>query len=131
MTDHEALEWIKNHFLPDGTTKQDLAMEVAIAAIEARMGINQDAVMDAASYLKERERMLLWNWTNFKNGPWRGEMSNLEINEPDKAVEMVSKWSEEHPEYTKTNGEKFEEMFPGQNKFCIPSEWWNAPYRGK
>lgn len=68
--------------------------------------------MDAVKYLKERKRMCN-SYNNMCDGCGFGKVpkcNNTEEDNPEKAVEIVEKWSSEHP--MKTRQSEFLKMFP-------------------
>lgn len=68
--------------------------------------------MDAVKYLKERERMCN-SYNNMCDGCGFGKVpkcNRTEEDNPEKAVEIVEKWSAEHP--MKTRQSEFLKMFP-------------------
>lgn len=68
--------------------------------------------MDAVKYLKERNRMCD-SYNNMCDGCGFGKVpkcNRTEDDNPEKAVEIVEKWSAEHP--IKTRQSEFLKMFP-------------------
>lgn len=68
--------------------------------------------MDAVKYLKERNRMCD-SYNNMCDGCGFGKVpkcNRTEDDNPEKAVEIVEKWSKEHP--MKTRQSEFLKMFP-------------------
>lgn len=68
--------------------------------------------MDAVKYLKERKRMCD-SYNNMCDGCGFGKVpkcNHTEEDNPEKAVEIVEKWSAEHP--MKTRQSEFLKMFP-------------------
>ena len=68
--------------------------------------------MDAVKYLKERNRMCD-SYNNMCDGCGFGKVpkgNRAEDDNPEKAVEIVEKWSKEHP--MKTRQSEFLKMFP-------------------
>ena len=68
--------------------------------------------MDAVKYLKERERMCD-SYNNMCDGCGFGKVSKgnrIEEDNPEKAVEIVEKWSSEHP--AKTRQSELLKAFP-------------------
>lgn len=62
-----------------------------------------DIMMDAVKYLKERERMCN-SYNNMCDGCGFGKVpkcNHTEDDNPEKAVEIVEKWSKEHPRKTR------------------------------
>lgn len=69
-------------------------------------------MMDAVKYLKERERMCD-SYNNMCDGCGFGKVpkcNRTEEDNPEKAVEIVEKWSSEHPK--KTRQSELLKMFP-------------------
>ena len=69
-------------------------------------------MMDAVKYLKERKRMCN-SYNNMCDGCGFGkvpECDHTEDDNPEKAVEIVEKWSAEHP--VKTRQSEFLKLFP-------------------
>ena len=71
-----------------------------------------DIMIDAVKYLKERKRMCN-SYNNMCDGCGFGKVpkcNHTEDDNPEKAVEIVEKWSKEHP--IKTRQSVFLKMFP-------------------
>ena len=95
--------------------------------------------MDAVMFQKEMARMC--RYANHRCGECElcGKgCTAIEVDEgvAEKRVEIVEKWSKEHP--PTTNGMKVLEMIPGEVlsktdegyyiNICIKKSWWNAEY---
>ncbi len=75
-------------------------------------------MMDAVQYLKVRKRMCeeMEHCYQCPKNKLSGDMNCLtwELNDPEKAVEIVEAWMKEHP--AKTRAEDFFEKFPNASK---------------
>lgn len=103
--------------------------------------------MDAVLYVKEKTRMCFY----YKELGCRTESGEicpirkqLELlcdiwisRNPEKAIDIVEKWSAEHP--IKMNRNRFKEVFGVEPRLAgfqenhtralgLPEEWWDAPY---
>ena len=80
--------------------------------------------MNAVEYLKQKDRMCKSFNRHCNNCPmYNGNAFNcldMELNDPDEAVDLVVTWVSEHPVYL--NADKFKEVFG-----IYATEIWSAP----
>ena len=87
--------------------------------------------MDAVKFIKEKDRMCHsyedkfhfrcneCSLSSVKNG-YHSSCQSFIVNHPEKAIEIIEKWSEEHPK--KTRLDDFERKYPDAKYVCgIPS----------
>lgn len=87
-------------------------------------------MMDVAEFVKEFSRMCD-EYNTCRGCPMDGicvPCTEAVYKDPQRVVEIVEKWSKEHP--VQTNWDKFNEIFGGSPIHLIKSAaWWDEPYK--